>query len=126
MDKTINQRIAYYRKLRCLSQAQVAEAVGMKSSTYSQCERQGKIPCGLLIKLSKVLDVSCNTLLFGTEDAPLAETPEEPEVLSLTNSEISVIKVLRSFSPQKRTATFQIIQNIWKGKLNPFKVLEKI
>ena len=130
MDKTINKRIAYYRKLRGLLQTEVAEAVGMKGSTYSQCERKGRIPCELLIKLSEVLDVSCNVLLFGEEDEKTNEKVDTPDTatenLELTNSEISLIKVLRSFPCDRNKATRKIIQLIWKRKLNPYSILENI
>ena len=122
MDKTINQRIRYYRKLRCLTQAQVAEAMGMKGSSYSQCEREGKITCEQLIKLSAILNVSCNTLLLGTEEEKTVEKTDitvEEEELKLTNSEKSVIKTIRGFSPEKRKATFKTIFHIWKNNLNP-------
>lgn len=125
MDKIINQRIRYYRNLRCLTQAQVADAIGMKGSSYSQCERCGKITCEQLIKLSEILNVSCNTLLFGKEETAEIETPApKEEEFKITNREKSAIEIIRSFSPEKRKATFKTIFHIWKNNLNPSLLIQ--
>lgn len=122
MDKTINQRIRYYRKLRQLTQIEVASKLGIKSSTYSQCERRGKIPCELLIELSKILEVSCNTLLFG-EDSEIPIIPD-PETFDCTSKEISLIKVMRILTDKKHKAAYKIIELIWKNQLDPFLILK--
>ena len=126
MDSEINQRIRYYRKLRGFTQTKVAEMIDMKISTYSQCERRGSIDCERLIKLSQVLGVSCNTLLFGEDSQPPIFPPEpepKPETPQYTPREQSLIGVIRGLTTSKRNAVYKIVELIWKKKLDPFDIL---
>ena len=70
--ETINQRVKKYRKELFLSQADVAQMLGMKTSTYSQMERMGNITCETLLKLTEILKVDVLKLLYG-EDMPKKE-----------------------------------------------------
>ena len=63
--ETVNKRIARYRKLMDLSQAELAEKIGMKASTYSQMERCGNITTQRLLDIAKALKVDANDLLNG-------------------------------------------------------------
>lgn len=65
MLETINQRIRFYRKEMMYSQAQVAQMLNLKMTTYSQMERKGNITCEILIKLTEILNVDALTLLYG-------------------------------------------------------------
>ena len=67
MTETINERIARFRKLSNLTQAETAEKLGIKCSTYSQMERKGKISTDTLMRLSEVLGVSPFKLLYGDD-----------------------------------------------------------
>ena len=67
--ETINQRVKKYRKELFLSQADVAQMLDMKTSTYSQMERMGNITCETLLKLTEILKVDVLKLLYG-EDMP--------------------------------------------------------
>ena len=57
MNLEINKRVVYYRKQKHLTQATVAERIGMKSSTYSQMERKGNITGEMIIKIAKIFEV---------------------------------------------------------------------
>ena len=70
--ETINQRVRKYRKDLFLSQADVAQMLDMKTSTYSQMERMGNITCETLLKLTEILKVDVLKLLYG-EDMPKKE-----------------------------------------------------
>ena len=70
--ETINQRVKKQRKELFLSQADVAQMLGMKTSTYSQMERMGNITCETLLKLTEILKVDVLKLLYG-EDMPKKE-----------------------------------------------------
>lgn len=67
MKETINERIARFRKLSNLTQAETAEKLGVKCSTYSQMERKGKISTDTLMRLADVLGVSPFILLYGDD-----------------------------------------------------------
>lgn len=79
MEKTINQRIRYYRKKLGYTQSQVGEMLGIKTSTYSQMERMGNITCEILIKLTEVLKVDALTLLYGKK-TPEKQIPKAEEI----------------------------------------------
>ena len=70
--ETINQRVKKQRKELFLSQADVAQMLDMKTSTYSQMERMGNITCETLLKLTEILKVDVLKLLYG-EDMPKKE-----------------------------------------------------
>ena len=65
--ETINQRVRKYRKDLFLNQSDVAQMLGMKTSTYSQMERWGNITCETLLKLTKLLKVDVLKLLYGED-----------------------------------------------------------
>lgn len=117
MDKSINQRIALYRKMANLTQTEVAEKMGMKCSTYSQMERKGSINSERLLALAKILGVTPEMLLYespssgvkldfsGTEapvstlnqnNNPFASDGNGPAPFIATHKEESIIKILRN------------------------------
>jgi len=53
--------------------------LGLKTSTYSQMERIGKITSELLIKLTVILQTDALTLLYG-ENKPKMPIPEIKEI----------------------------------------------
>ncbi len=112
MKETINQRIANYRRFRGFSQEYVAERLGMRPSTYSQCERRGKISCDLIIKLSEILDIEFYTLLFGEKTVNPKPTPPKPQH-DFTTMEINIIKIIRNLKKQDRKKLIAIIQEYY-------------
>lgn len=99
MAESINERIKVWRKKRGLSQAELAEKLGMKSSTYSQCERSGTISCEMLIKIAHILTVDVRELLFGkfsdfTVPKPDIKTNLNPFVP--TDAEINILQIIRN------------------------------
>lgn len=123
--KTVNERIAFYRKKSHLSQNEVAERIGMKGSTYSQMERRGNVSAERLKALAEVFEIKAEELLYGEEEykilypensgsgLPLAQEPAFPkpsEVFVPTNSEISLLKVFRRLSQKDKAEVRDFIQ----------------
>lgn len=72
-DLTINERIRKYRKQKKMSQKQVAAALDMNYTTYSQMEREAKnISAQMLVNIAYVLGVKAELLFYG-------ENPIEPD-----------------------------------------------
>ena len=74
MDKELNQRITKLRKEMGYTQEEFGKLLGMKTSAYSQLERNGKIDTVLLKKMAKVLNVDVYELLTGQ---PINQTPND-------------------------------------------------
>ena len=108
MKETINQRITKYRRFRGYTQAQMAEWLGMKPSTYSQCERVGKITCEQIISISEILKLDVGTLLYGEKKAKPPITP--PQEMEFTLMEKNIIKIIRNLKKQDRADVFEFIQ----------------
>ncbi len=81
MNETINQRINRLRKAKGYTQADVAELLGIKVSTYSQMERKGGITSDIIIKLSEILKVEPLIILYGENyfEKSNKESPKIPE-----------------------------------------------
>ena len=67
MNETINQRIRRLRKEKGYTQAEVANYLKLKVSTYSQMERKGRINSDIITKLSEVLDTKPLVILYGED-----------------------------------------------------------
>ena len=65
MKSEINKRVTYYRKKAHLTQAETAVLLEMKSSTYSQMEREGDISAQRIIKLADIFKIDVKMLLYG-------------------------------------------------------------
>lgn len=102
--KEINARIASIRKLKGYKQSDVAQFLGLKTSTYSQMERKGNITGEMILRLAEIFDVDPMIILCG-------ENPEyehvvvgdfNPEERRLTNLENNIIKIFRNLSKKKQ------------------------
>ena len=70
MPSLINERIRKYRKLKKLSQGQLADKLGIKTSTYSQMEREGNVSADMVLKIADVLDVDPALIFLGIDTTP--------------------------------------------------------
>lgn len=118
MSNEINKRITMYRKLLGLSQLKTAELMNMKSSTYSQMERDGSITCDRLLRLAEIFDVSPQYLLCGKnetkpdvlrEDGIFKDKPTKP-LLVLSKKEENFIKILRFLSKEDKNEVIQFLE----------------
>lgn len=131
---TVNQRLAVFRRLCGFSQARMAELIGMKTSTYSQMERRGKISTEMVFKLSEALGVDPIELFMGTdykkketektetqkkpedtkdiekEKIKLPVYPPEPITMVLTPQEESIITIIRNTTKPKREEILEFIE----------------
>lgn len=136
MSESINKRVTRCRKLANLSQSQTAEKMGIKCSTYSQMERQGRISGERLLQLAEIFGVDSNYLLTGrsTSNEPIVEVVKEPEVktktktrleqshftpdypqLILTKNEENYIKILRNLSKEDLREVVELLQEKYKN-----------
>ena len=115
-NREINARIASIRKLREYKQADVAEFLGIKVSTYSQMERKGNITGEMILRLAEIFDVDPKIILCGEEieETPVSvpTTVSDPPQIMLTNSESNVIKILRNLNKSKQEQVFDAISKI--------------
>ena len=69
MNETIGNRISKFRKLRGLTQEELANQLGVSSQAVSKWENDASCPdISLLPKLCKVLGISTDELLTGKND----------------------------------------------------------
>ncbi len=119
MSQTINERIIIARKLGNLTQAEVAERLDMKSSTYSQMERQGKISSDMILKLAKILDVKPMYLLCGETNNELLKEPdvfpkkEQIPSFVLSRQEENIIKIMRNLKKDARKEAYEFLQKLY-------------
>lgn len=135
MELTINQRIARYRRLSDLTQSDVAEKLGMKSSTYSQMERKGNISAQMILRLADIFNVEPNELLYGEKkqyveppieagtttfsqptEIPIPVTSPSPTITVLTNSEENIIKIIRSLSKKDKDEVMAFVHSKYRKK----------
>ena len=145
-NETINQRVAKCRKLADLNQAEAAEKLGMKTSSYSQMERKGKISAERLLKLAQIFNVHPNVLLYGDAYMPFPEETQQVSISKpvvaddntllasqpitepvtvpenivsnsiLTNTEENIIKIYRNLSKEDRAEVKAFILDKFKKR----------
>ena len=125
MAYEINKRIKYYRTKRGISQRAVADALDLKLSSYSQCERKGQITAERLKIIAKVLQIDVINLLTDVEEIPDISEPDKPPIIdpenphNLTKKEKRFIDKLRSLPKEAQDEVIEQIQEIYKrNRLN--------
>jgi transcriptional regulator with XRE-family HTH domain len=64
------ERLKQTRKNKKISQSKIAEKIGVHLSTYSNYDRGKQAPdIGVLVKICKILEVTPNWLIYGSETA---------------------------------------------------------
>ena len=136
--KTVNERIAKYRRLSNLTQTDMAEKLNIKCSTYSQMERKGIVSAERLFQMAEIFGVSPCELFDGVEpckqeSSPFASTGEnnqalifhqppmpkiEKEVFTVTKKEENLIKIIRNLSKANYDKTIKFIEEIYKEEKN--------
>ena len=130
MADTINARVARCRKLRDMTQADVAEKLGMKCSTYSQMERKGNISAQMVLHLANIFEIEPDVILYG-ENMPLRPTVVADPILSqpepkhpihvdppliLTDRETNIIRIIRNLSKDKKEEAISYILSLHNNK----------
>ncbi len=118
---TVNQRIFHYRKLAGLTQADVAERMGIKLPTYSKMEREGRITIDKLQKIAEILELDAEFLISGKERKkeieyiPIPVSPKPDEGLHVISEPKSPIKITEYIPTAREKATMQIVHNLPKN-----------
>ena len=128
MEGSINQRVATCRKLAGLTQAQAAEKLGMKCSTYSQMERKGNISAQMVLDLAGIFRIHPNVIYYGEDNYTTPQKdddfttllleqnvtepvfPADPDFV-LSKQEEKFIKLLRSLSKSDREEVREFAHN---------------
>jgi transcriptional regulator with XRE-family HTH domain len=138
MTESINARIRRYRKAAHLTQSQLGEMLEIKTSTYSQMERNGQITCDMLLRLANVLKIDVSVLLLGenickenkenTNNIISIPQPFENKntfTTELTMREYKIIQAFRNLSEQKKIWACENVFNLLlKRRKNPPKQVD--
>lgn len=139
----INMRIATYRRLAGLTQAEAAAALGMKRNTYGRMELHGNPKPEMLIKIAKLYNVSVNELLYGVDESRshAIENRKQPEGFYVdpdgssttavfheeispalepvrfipTVSEINLIKIYRFMTKDQQRQVRQLMEELYQS-----------
>ena len=132
--KTVNERIAKYRRLSNIKQRDMAEKLGMKGSTYSQMEREGIVSAERLFQMAEIFGITPCELYNGVEPCKSnisnPQTPTdnpstlifqqstmpkiEKEIFTVTKKEENLIKIIRNLSKPNYDKTMKFIEEIYK------------
>lgn len=132
--KTVNERIAKYRRLANLTQTDMAEKLNIQCSTYSQMERKGIVSAERLFRMAEIFGISPCKLFNGEEpcksdvlnvqnpmDNPATLTFQqspmpkiEKEFFTVTKKEENLIKIIRNLSKPNYDKTMKFIEEIYK------------
>ncbi len=143
-DKELNKKVKELRRKNGYTQEQLAEILDMKTSTYSQMERLGKIPINVLVRLSEVFKMelidlldsenngevansisesekgivfdSSNPSVIGLSQPPTIIAEPQVERISLTNREENAIIMLRNLSYANREEVYGLIKELHDKK----------
>ncbi len=127
INNGVNQRIARYRKLSEMTQAQVADAIGLKRNTYARMEKYGTPSPEILKKLAKLFNVSVAMIVIGTEENPYAPPPEKKlvfkqpsflDVLPMSEREIKAIQMFRRLDEEDKNKIIEIFDKFYDENAN--------
>lgn len=137
--KELNQRMAYYRSIAGLTQADAAEKIGIKTSTFSQMERDGNVYVERFFELSELYNVPPCEMYYGkqakcdeekTSDILVNPPVEEPIIINqkpitpdideliLTNQYRNHIKMLMNLPKAERNEVFDLAHKFYQKKQN--------
>ena len=131
MQKEINKRITYYRKKKNLTQSAVAQMLGMKTSAYSQAEREGNISCKMAIKLSEIFNIDIKQLLYEKPEKEeerllenfkvnldLEDLPNNPfPILTMDGYETQLLTMFKNSNENKQKVMMQCVYSIYKSNI---------
>ena len=103
--KTLGERLREIRKSKNLTQAQLAEMIGVGKTTITGYEQNNREPNVLnMIKIAKVLDVSCGELMGDI--VPSSRT------VARTSDEITLLHKYRELNNEKKQYVHQTLDMI--------------
>ena len=107
----INKNIISLRKEKHLTQADVAEKLGMNLIQYAQIEKNGRISFENVIKLADILNVPPERVIPPKKIDGGITVPPSPKSteLKLTRTEINLIKSFRSLTSQNKKKILDLL-----------------
>lgn len=112
----VNKRVYIIRKQVKYSQAEIGKVLNLKTSTYSQKEREGKFSGEELLVLADFFKIDVRDFLY--DDIPKVEPiviiPEECYLLNRREAEL--LTLYRNLSIPKQKEVFAFAYNIFKNK----------
>ncbi len=128
MDNYINKRIAELRNLKGLTQADFANCLDIKPSTYSRKESKGTFKPEELSKIASLLGITIAELFSENTDNQKANvnlpeklrqpspfnTTEENDVFPLTPPERNVLQILRHASKNDKKFILEVVEYCYK------------
>ncbi len=139
MPSIINERIRKYRKEKKYSQGQLATKLGIKTSTYSQMEREGNVSADMVLRIAAVLGINPDLIFYEAQATsrpttftfrspntfeenlygPQPELKTEPEdkpknnlPFTLTNTEKNIITIYHDLPKAQQREIREFIQSI--------------
>jgi len=131
----VNKRVKELRKENRYTQEKIAEMLGMKTSTYSQMERSGKIPIHIIMQLAEIFKVEISEILYGKKEddtqAPQVDetfiaddpqngtigvkTPTSPieesyDKITLSNREENLVIMIRNLYPADKEEIYRMVK----------------
>lgn len=127
--KTINRRIAGYRKLAGYTQEQVADKLGMKRNTYARIEHHGNPSHDMIDKLSKLFGVPVQRF-FSEETLDFSPPPtanpnlrandtyllDTSDIMPLKIDEAYLLRILRALPQEYTGATIEFVNDLYKNR----------
>ncbi len=129
MANDINERIKKYRKEKKLTQGELAAKLDIKTSTYSQMEREGNITVDMALKIAEALCVEPNLIIYGENGGELEFSTVKPQTFILHTSG-EVVKTLYGSDPQPEPQAAEtdlpfVLTNTEKDVIKTYHYLSK-
>ncbi len=114
--KKVNERVRKTRKQAKYSQAQLGKMLNLKTSTYSQKEREGKFSGEELQILADIFKVDVREFLYDDIKIPEPVVIIPDECYMLNNREGHIITMYRNLSKDTQNEIFAFVFNTFKNK----------
>ena len=113
---TVNERVRNIRRRAKYNQTELGKLLGLKTSTYSQKERQGNFTGEDLIKLADIFKIDVREFLYDSipETEPIEIIPEEYWCLDEWEEEI--IKIYRYVKREQKKELYAFALKTFQNK----------
>lgn len=100
MKTEVNDRIKEMRKKCHYTQAQVAELLKLKCSTYSQMERKGSISVEMAKRIAEILDVDSDYIIYGESGSQKLDFSPIPQTVLKASDRNTFLEQIRNGEEQ--------------------------
>ena len=109
VQRLVGKQVVLLRKERDLTQAQLAERVGVATETVSRLER------GVSVPSLKTLEAICNALHVTLEDFFAFELPQQSKGTTLEKELAKVMVLLKSKKPDEIRVGYEVLKNVFEA-----------